>query len=103
MQDEGLELVSLDDDAAYDDAVDDGGKLREAGEQRSDDDGSQPLHDARSADADDDQEADDEPERSAVREIYRYSLGRATQDASPGRLERWVDRARHAEDPRRDR
>ena len=94
MQDEGWELSRLDEDTL--DASDLGG----TGEYSATGGGSQPLHDPERETADDDGEM---PDVDSLREMYRYSLGRATQDASPGRLERWVDGPLHVEDPRRGR
>lgn len=93
MQDDGWERVPLDEDAF--DASDLGG----TGEYSATGGGSQPLHDPRGQSADD----DEVPDGDSLREMYRYSLGRATQDASPGRLERWVDGPLHVEDSRRGR
>ncbi|HJL15661.1 MAG TPA: hypothetical protein RMH99_08400 [Sandaracinaceae bacterium LLY-WYZ-13_1] len=59
--------------------------------------GTQALHDPRGAHVD-----DEEPDGDSIAEMYRYSLGRATQDAAPGRTERWVDGPLHLDDPRHD-
>ena len=95
MQDHDVELELVPDPEEDLDASD----LAGTGEYSATGGGSQPLHDPRRARADD----DDEPDGDSLREMYRYSLGRATQDASPGRLERWVDGPLHLVDPRRSR
>jgi hypothetical protein len=94
MQDEDYETER---DAAADDGLD-ASTLAGTGQYSATGGGSQPLHDPRgSADGD-----DEDPDGDSLRELYRYSLGRATQDTASGRLEAWVDGPLHLEDPRRE-
>jgi len=74
----------------------DASALAGTGEYSATGGGTQPLHDPRGSDDD-----DEYPDGDSLRELYRYSLGRATQDAGPARHEGWVDGPLHLEDPRR--
>lgn len=106
MQDEGLELTALDDTdeaEALDGAELDASDLGGTGEYSATGGYSQPLHDAERGLEGGTADDDEMPDGDSLREMYQYSLGRATQDASPGRLERWVDGPLHLEDPRRGR
>ena len=58
----------------------------------------QPLHDPRPEGPDD--EGIPFAYGDSLAELYRYSLGRATQDEPRAARERWVDGPLHLEDPR---
>lgn len=81
-----------DDSGSWSDASVDASSLAGTGEYSATGGGTQPLHDPRGT-----VEEDDDLDGDSMREMYRDSLARATQDPPRLRRVQWVDGPLHLE------